>query len=559
MRNYIYNTAKAVAPTLLLLLFLLPSCSKESGNEPEIPETKYAKLTITLGSTDNAMPSGTRAGVENGYGKNDIINPDSADSNYERHIDDLWVVVLKKDGKTVERVLSNKQQDEITQVNPADEDNRHQAEIELLVGETYKFYAFANLGSLATEDAKSYIADLKPGNEFSLTTAVSLKAMSDYNAQQNTTPIPMSSYGYEETVVENPTGSQNQVEIPLIRLIGKVDVDVTNATGKPITVSSITMGKFRTTGNIYLLPYDAARGMGTENLLIGKSTDTNENKLLNPLFPTDQELVGEDITPELPDNKKTLDADGDDSKRTYSFYVNETAQENQVGGTSDMTIALDVEGVEKDPAPRNTNFFFVRRNDWLKIPILISDANTQVTIKQQHMPIGGLPIQLTFPDGAIISDQTINLDHGGKVEIGYSLQEVNSTTDWSLKYYTGNYQTGDQFCYAQVVENDKQPNGEGLILQADTTKMGTDEDTGMWTNLKWLGGTDKKPIYGYKLTPDKVAGTETDSQTSGSFTIRVQELVSGTAKIKLTLVATKGDSEVILPYTLTIKFGKGGN
>lgn len=558
MRNYIYNTAKAVVPTLLLLLFLLPSCSDESGSEPEIPETKYAKLTITLGSADNAMPSGTRAGVEDEYGKNDIINPDSADSNYERHIDDLWVVVLDKNEK-IERVLSNEQK-EITQVTTPNEDNRHQAEIELLVGETYKFYAFANLGHLADETAKNYIANLKPGNEFSLTTAISLKAMSDYNAQQTTTPIPMSSYGYEATVVENPSGSQNQVEIPLIRLIGKVDVDVTNATGKPITVNSITMGKFRTTGNIYLLPYDAAEGMDSKNLLIGKSSGTDDNKLLNPLFPTESESEGTDLTPTIPDDKKQLAAEEGQNKQTYSFYVNETAQENQVGGTSDMTIALDVSGVEKDPTAKNTNFFFVRRNDWLKIPILISDANTQVTVEQQHMPIGGLPIQLTFPDGAIISNQTVNLDHGGEVKIGYSLQEVNGANDWNLKYYGNTFQTGEQFCCAQVVENEKQPNGEGLILQADTAKMGTDEDTGMWTNLKWLGGTEENPVYGYKLTPDKETDGTTDSKTKGSFTIRVQELVSGTAKIKLTLVATKGTNEVILPYTLTINFGKeGGN
>jgi len=108
------------------------------------------------------------------------------------------------------------------------------------------------------------------------------------------------------------------------------------------------------------------------------------------------------------------------------------------------------------------------------------------------------------------------------------------------------------------MENVEHSNDEGLILEGDTA---TNED--MWTNLKWLGGTDTQPIYGYKLTPDKVTdggSQETDSPTKGSFTIRVQEVVSGEAKIKLTLVATKDETEVVLPYTLTIKFGKkGGN
>ena len=551
MKNKLYKTAKAVAPSLLLLLFLLPACSDESSNTPDIPETKYAKLTITLGSADSARPSYTKA-----MGDNDIFNTDSADLAHEHFIKDWWIVVMKLNNSSfsVDSIISN------TTANNVDDDSETEVGMDLIIGETYKFYAFTNLDGLVTTDKDEVLNGLKGKSEADmLNLAVTMQEMDKYvKDATHTTPaeIPMSSYGYTHVITDDP--NKNQLSICLFRLLGKVSIDVTNGTGKEVTLNKITMGKFRTTGQIFLFPYDATTNLGYEkgNLFVGQGQG-DEYKLQSPDFPNendaDERTKGKDKEFEL---NQSL-ASNADKPYNYSFYINETSYKNQETNASDMTIALDVSGVEKDLAPKNTKFYFVRRNDLLKIPVLISDASTNVTVSQKHMPIGGLPIQLTFPNGAIISDQTVHLDHAGEVKIGYELKKLNGqTSGWSLKYYPGTHTPGEQFCNARVMENVEHSNDEGLILEGDTA---TNED--MWTNLKWLGGTDTQPIYGYKLTPDKVTdggSQETDSPTKGSFTIRVQEVVSGEAKIKLTLVATKDETEVVLPYTLTIKFGKKG-
>ena len=510
-------------------------------------EEEYAKLVISLGSLDNATPAYTRAVDDIA---NDIIDSDYADSEYEHYIDKWWLVVLRKQTNgsyQFDRFVTNN-----PTANNAHENSETQISMELEINATYKFYAFANLGGL--NDGGTGIINWIESLSTSTTEdaiqakAVELQAMTNYNGGDNTAYIPMSSYGYTVTVSEN----NNSLSIPLIRLLGKVSLEVTNATGKKVNVDKITMGKFRTTGEIYLLPYDVKTGdNGQGNLMVGEEDET---KLLNPSFPTEneeEEGEGEDWVYEPTEENRALAAEetDDKNKQTYTFYINETGNQNQAkDGAGDITLSLDVSGIERDPAPQNTKFFFIRRNDLLKIPVLISNAKSKITIAQQHMPIGGLPTALFYGDGAIIADQKVELDHAGIVTIGYELTEVNNqTSGWSLKYYGSTFQPGDQYCCAQVVEN------AGLILVDYKDK---DDESGdlLWTTLPWISSSS----YGFTLTPDKETDGTTDSKTSGSFKVRIQELSSGTAKVKLTLVATNGTSEITLPYTITFNY-TGGN
>ena len=543
--NHYINNRIAAAMMLLLSLFFLPACSNEE-DVPEVEEPKYATMVISLGALDNSTPAYTKAA-----GDNDIIDPNYADDYFERYIKNWSIVVVNEDG-VVDRVISDTQQ---ANNNPnEDNDTRTNVEMELPIGETYTFYAFANLGGL--KDGGTVINWIK-----SLSTstteadiqakAVELQAMTNYNGGDNTAYIPMSSYGYTVTVSEN----NNSLSIPLIRLLGKVSLEVTNATGKKVNVDKITMGKFRTTGEIYLLPYDVKTvDNGQGNLMVGEEDET---KLLNPSFPTENEEEGKDWVYEPTDENSALAAEetDDKNKQTYTFDINETGNQNQDNdGAGDITLSLDVSGIERDPAPQNTKFFFIRRNDLLKIPVLISNAKSKITIAQQHMPIGGLPTALFYGDGAIIADQKVELDHAGIVTIGYELTEVNNqTSGWSLKYYGGTFQPGDQYCCAQVEENSELADGKGLIL-VDYDDTDNESGESLWTNLPWISSSAR----GFALTPDKEVDGTTDSKTSGSFKVRIQELSSGTAKIKLTLVATKGTSEITLPYTITLKY-KGGN
>lgn len=545
-----YKHMAAVASALLLALSVLPACSDDEGGGADVPEGQYAKLVISLGSLDNATPAATKALDADGYIESDIIDADADDSDYEHHIDKWWLLVLHQEGSTYQfdRLISNS-----PTANNAHPDSETSIEMELLIGDTYKFYAFANLGGLKEggNEVISWIAGLNAAS-FAETDlqkkGVELLGMNSYHEGEGSSYIPMSSYGYTVTV----KADNNSLRIPLIRLLGKVELDVTNSSGKDVKIEKLTMGKFRDQGEIYLLPYDVATGdNGTGNLMV---TAGDENKLLNPSFPT--ESVGKDWTlPETADRELSASVENDANKRTYTFYINETGNQNQEGsGAKDMTIAMKISGIERGEKEQTTGFFFIRRNDWLRIPILISNAKTKVTVAQRHMPIGGLPTALFYGDGAIIADQKVELDHAGIVTIGYTLESVNGKTEgWKLKYVPEKYESGDQFCCAQVVENERQDENKGLIYVDPNDTDDENPELKIWTDLTWLGDGER----GFTLTPD-VNNDGTASVTSGSFKIRIQELVSGSAKVKLTLVATDGTSEITLPYTITLNY-KGGN
>lgn len=548
MRIKIYRQVMAVTSVLLLLLVLLPSCSDESGSStPDIPETQYAKLNIALGSLGNTMPAYTRA--TDTYYKNDIINPDSADNQYEHHIDDWYIIVVDSDGK-VDRIVSNNpavqaaEQSDVT-VNNDTPDSKAIISMELVIGKTYSFYALANIKGL--ENAEAVITSLNtlkgnPFTTFRKTEATLQVIATAYTGETGTSYIPMSSYG--KSIKVSNDERLNEVNLELIRLLGKVSIEVTNATGKEVTVKQLKMGKFRQSGAIYLFPYDAINSDPyMPNLLIGKST---ENDLMNPVFPTSATTIADWIyKPAAGANDQVIgiDATDDKNRQKYMFYINETDQKSVDSNGGDMKIALEVEGIEKDSDPKETKFYLIRRNDLLQIPILLSEATTTIEFEQKHMPIGGLPTVITFEEGITISDKQLTTTHAGDINISYKLDNLNGSTDWELQYYTegGTTESKNQYCYAVPVGNDS-----NFLLEPK------DKDI-----LSWWIDAATKPKYGYVL--------KKTNDLEGFFTVTAQELsYLGTAKIKLTLVAKHktDDTVVILPYTLTItngKTAKGGN
>ena len=81
------------------------------------------------------------------------------------------------------------------------------------------------------------------------------------------------------------------------------------------------------------------------------------------------------------------------SKRAYIRYIPET---NAAVGENGGGIHL---GVEIEGRPRTehlTGFDFVRRNDLLVIPVLITNITTKLEVAEQRLPIGGLPDRLVL-------------------------------------------------------------------------------------------------------------------------------------------------------------------
>lgn len=509
-----YKHMAAVASALLLALSVLPACSDDEGGGPDIPEAQYAKLVISLGSLDNATPAATKA---------EPIG-EGLDNEYERYIEDWWLVVMHNG--TVEQVLSNTKGNQATATG--DEKNTHRVEVELQIDELYDFYAFANLPEA---NAKA-LNELQPENTFDIAQVVESIDASQYYYNEETQAygayFPMSSYKYQIKVTEGAT-----VSIPLIRLLGKVSLSVQNSSNDKITLRQVTLDKFRTTGSIYLLPYDAAKGGDTKLLeATGTMTET-----YGPSFPgeTDETTITGDFTPKylLGQDDAPIEIAKNEKHEFPDFYVNETRFTAVNNNASDpLLISTDI---GRDDQPKETSFNFIRRNDWLIIPLLISDAETKITIQQQHMPIGAIPTYV-FEKDWTVSNINVTLDHAGDINIGYSVTATGAT---GLKYYPGGDIATTERYSSAVLES--QTNDWLINVPEANNDGGWQPNEIEFT----LNHDDTKPL-------------------SGSFTITAQELAyTGTATINLTLIVLINDSEVVLPYTITLTNGKpakqGGN
>ena len=243
MRNKRYFSIQtaAVAFTLLLLSFL-PACSDENGgNSPDIPDGKLYTLTINLRSKENALPTYTKA--------------DPNHDNFERHILNWWLIIKGNgtDNKDFYKYMTDDPQSD----NPADF-SETSVKAELPAGQ-YKIYALANLRSLT--NAQEVIEAIEAGT-LPTDKGVSLPPMTRFDEQSNY--IPMTSYGYEVEVSENTP----ELAIPLIRLIGKVTLTVTNYQSSPITLNGLSLDGLRADEQpIFLFPYDIDEAGNPRNLL----------------------------------------------------------------------------------------------------------------------------------------------------------------------------------------------------------------------------------------------------------------------------------------------------
>ena len=401
IRKYKYSIAAMFS---LLLLVLSGGCSKDEGGTP-VPEKQFRTIEITINSKSNANPY-TRA-------VDDEIVSEGSDEEYERHIDQYWLVIEKKVGDSyqVDRIVTDGV-DGYVQPGTGD-DSETSLTVEVEVGETYRFSALANLSGLV--DGDKVISDLNGtvGESFDefLSTAVSVKEMPKY--YKGGSYIPMTSYTYEQTIYENTAELSEAIQ--LIRMIGKVTLEVRNLTENPISLKSLKMGEFRTSGEIYLFPYDLATNKGTQVLIAedeymqntqepnvpdgGTYNDINFTVPTDPIQPlTSIETKGTELT----------------------VYVPETDAQ----GAADLMITTEIPGRNNNPV--SSRFSFVRRNDWLKLPIQITDVDVEITFDQQHMPIGGLPQKVTFEEDIQIPIATFTTNHSGNINMTFKLNGVGN-------------------------------------------------------------------------------------------------------------------------------------
>lgn len=522
MRNKRYNPIQATAVALaLLLLSFLPACSDDDGgNGPDLPDNQLYTLTIHL------QPSAPYTPVTKAA-------DDEQDNAYERHLEHWWLLVYGQDPETQQEGLIEVVSDKTYQTNPSGDDSETAVELKLPIG-TYRLYALANLNSLNNADALISEIEAKKITEEDLKKkSATLIELTNFNAEKKSErkAIPMSSYATTTEVKEN---GENKAKVALIRMLGKVRIELRNLMNGDINLNYLSMGKFRE-GPIFLLPYGDEPTGGNEPELPGTVRFPELSDGTTPTFSIHNIVENGDVS--LTQNVP----------KSYTFYQYETAfTEDQTTAHEGFTIS--VKAGNKELTDYEIDFDYMRRNDFLIIPISISNIQTTLRWSGSRMPIGGLPIKKEYGEGDGIQVGTpfhCTVNHAGDVKVEYELESIAGTTGaLSLKYKPEQFVVGEKYCEAILVDNTKEANQtEGLLIDTENKEL-----------------PDKKEIT---LTPDA------SNDTKGSFTVRTQELgKDSSAEIKLTLVATYGDNdkqEVVIPYTIIIQNNKqtqttkGGN
>lgn len=510
---------------------MLPGCSDEEGGGTITPEDGYATLAISFYSVNSSEPVGTRA-------PGDPEDTVEEENDYERRIDDWWVLVYNSEGSLVD-YLSNTKNSEASE--PVGEDSRFTTYIKLPVG-TYHLYGFANLNTL--EGAETLLADIGEWTEDDLKAergtfagkAVNLgNVLIKFNDVAERPAIPMSAYMKEVTL---SVGGTNEAELGLYRMIGKVSVTISNQTGGPIDLDALSMRNFRTAGDIFLMPYDGLDKLGDEFV----------SSSMQPIFPGSGTASYAPYEYQVVENEQITNGE----EKTYSFYIPETPQEGQENnGSSPMKISFNIPqkgGLNE----RDTEFDFVRRNDWLNIPVNVSTIDSRLEYRTLNMPIGGLPkvVLSESTEGILVGSlNTVTVSKAGPIEFKYSFTTIAgfSDTEINIRYDGSEINTGLNYSHAELTQNGGE-NSVGLVIDPNT-------------------GTAMSAPAEITLTPDNIIDGTNPQQVlgnaSGTLTVHTQELgnaASATIEVKLVAVCTDSTtgttSEVEIPYTIIINNDK---
>lgn len=441
---------------LLVLSLAVISCSQDPIPEAEIREGRVYNFTITQQTDPNAT---TDEGIRT-----------------------LTLVFTGADDRIVAVETVNPTNFEDTKTDPV-----LRGTVTLKVTEeATAVYAFANLDSENLTNHADIQGALTVGGTFKKEAIAQIAGIDQLTVDKDRA-IPMSSHAYEIP----PTGGtkENSKEIgPIVlyRMIAKVEVTLKNNTDADVTINSLSLGNFQYR-DIYQLPYE-----GLEDGI----NDTNK-KSVRPIFPN------ETSTPySLPivSTDKPITITAGMAMDDYKHYIHET----DLGENNYITVSATIDGAEKTPVA--TEFSFVRRNDYLKIPLLLDNSRLVITIEESYAPIGGYPFENT------LEGTEISVHEGSVVKLTIQLldaaDEPVSLDDLKLELA---YSSGDLLLYPGET-------GETGTYIAQVPAQPTNEnETSTYTLKANLGGNEYTQDLIFKVVGlDAVAITKSVPRSAGA-------------------------------------------
>lgn len=277
-----------------------------------------------------------------------------------------WFVVVVQNGQ-IEKIITSDLKSGVTEVE------KDQAFVELNKGET-TFYSFANIkpGDIGLDAITSVGRQLPTGFD-------QKTYQMDGNCQrfhQLMTPDFQNGYPMSNKQIVNITDNLQVIELEVIRMVAKVQLSITNDTDHAIYLKTITLSDVTQNGNqnIKLLPNVAS---------------ANELKGVN--LP-DGVAKGTITLTAAENNGMTIEAR---AKQTACFYMNESlVDKGEDGGNRYFILSLTTvdaaTGATSNHRYAMLSWNEIRRNDYLKIPIMLEDYQIRWTV-EAFSPIGVLP------------------------------------------------------------------------------------------------------------------------------------------------------------------------
>lgn len=278
-----------------------------------------------------------------------------------------WFVVVVQNGKIEKIITSDLKSLGVTELE------KDQVFVKLNTGAT-TFYSFANIKPEEIGlDASTSVGQPLPADFDEKTYQM------DGNCQlfhQLMTPDFQNGYPMSNKQTVDVVDNQQVINLEVIRMMAKVQLSITNATDHAINLKTITLSDVTLNGkqNIKLLPnVDSANELKGVNLVDGVAKGT--------------------ITLRAAENNGiTIEAR---AKQTACFYMNESLVDKGAdGGNRYFILSLTTEdagtGAITNHRYAMLSWNEIRRNDYLKIPIKLTDYQIRWKV-EAFSPIGVLP------------------------------------------------------------------------------------------------------------------------------------------------------------------------
>ena len=325
---------------MCLMGLLLTGCSDAQDDIEQVIGDEGCRVSIRVGASDNVE---TKAGNDDNALEHEFIN-------------ELCVFVVDGEGKIEQKLVTTD-----GSATPSDD--------ALKTGDAYEWrsdkfvlpagkktiYAFANW-STVNDASWNAIINKSVGETLSdddLKITIDNPARSvDLTSETDKKFIPMS-VKQEVNVTVDQT-----IRVELVRLVGRVNIQLKNAKASQVSVTSFSMSNFA--DKVALMPEGTATGVAY-------------NQTYSTFSVKDPQVIT-----------------GNNGVHTFSFYVNETKNDTP------FSIQLIADKKNYSATTKRTA---IPRNNILPLNLTISESDLNLVVMAYIAPIGGYPVQVYTSSG----------------------------------------------------------------------------------------------------------------------------------------------------------------